>query len=187
MTLGYVLARAASTSRTLSVLDWGGGLGHHYALAQRLLPDTEFDWHIRELPAVCREGKQTSPLVTFHEDDDCLEGHYELVLASSSFQYAEGWQSLLHGLAEATTDFLLLTRLPVVERAPSFVVLQRAHAYGYATEYLGWVFNRGELFTATMAAGLDLERQFLLQEPLEIPGAPEHPSDAAFLFLPTRR
>jgi hypothetical protein len=28
MTLGYVLARAASATGTLSVLDWGGGLGH---------------------------------------------------------------------------------------------------------------------------------------------------------------
>ena len=104
------------------------------------------------------------------------------MLASSAFQYAEDWRAHLHQLAGATRDSLLLTRLPLVDRQPSFVVLQRAQAYGYATEYLGWVFNRAELLEEAAAVELELVREFFLQETMDVAGAPERPSHGAFLF-----
>lgn len=79
-------------------------------------------------------------------------------------------------------DSLLITRLPLVHSQPSFVVIQRAQAYGYATEYLGWVFNRRELLDDAAAAGLELVREFFLMEPMDVAGAPERPSHGAFLF-----
>lgn len=182
MTLAYVVARSAPAAGALSVLDFGGGLGHQHAIARSALPETEFDWHTRELPAVCREGKRVSPLVTFHESDECLEGRYDLVLASSSLQYAEDWRALLRRLARATDGSLFITRVPLVQSEPSFVVLQRAQVYGYATEYLGWVFNRSELLDGAAVAGLHLVREFFLLDPMEIAGAPESPSHGAFLF-----
>jgi putative methyltransferase (TIGR04325 family) len=182
LTLAYALVRAAPAAGALSVLDWGGALGHQYAIARSALPEIEFDWHIRELPAVCREGRRASPSITFHEDERCLERSYDLVLASSSLQYAEDWRTHLQRLAGAARDSLLITRLPLVDSQPSFVVIQRAQAYGYSTEYLGWVFNRAELLDGAAAAGLELVREFFLQEPMEIAGAPESPSHGAFLF-----
>ena len=106
-----------------------------------------------------------SPTVTFHDNDDCLQRRYDLVLASSSLQYSQHWRTHLHHLAGATLNSLLLTRVPLVESHPSFVVIQRAQAYGYATEYLGWVFNRSELLEEATAAGLKLEREFLPPRP----------------------
>jgi putative methyltransferase (TIGR04325 family) len=182
LTLGYVLARAARSTEALSVLDWGGGLGHQYAIAQSMLPDVQFDWHTRELPAVCRQGRLASPSVSFHEGDDCLERDYDVVLASSSFQYAEDWRAQLARLRHAARESLLLTRVPLVVSEPSFVVIQRAQAYGYDTEYLGWVFNRVELLDEATASGLCLVREFFLQEPIDVAGAPERPSHGAFLF-----
>ena len=182
LTLAYVLARTARATGSVSVLDWGGGLGHQEAIARAVLPEISFDWHIRELPAVCREGRRVSPSVTFHEGDECLERSFDLVLASSSFQYAEDWRAHLRRLCGATRDSLLITRLPLVDCEPSFVVLQRAQAYGYATEYLGWVFNRAELLEDASAVGLELVREFFLQEPMDVAGAPERPSHGAFLF-----
>ncbi len=182
LTLAYVMARAAPASNAMSVLDWGGGLGHQHAIAQSALPELEFDWHTRELPAVCREGRLASPSITFHEGEECLDRSYDFVLASGSFQYAEDWRTLLRRMAAATRGSLFITRLPLVDSAPSFVALQRAHAYGYATEYLGWVFNRSELLDAAAAAGLDLVREFFLQEPMDVAGAPERPTHGAFLF-----
>jgi len=184
MTLAYVVAAAAPTAGTMSVLDWGGGLGYQHSIARNALPHIQFDWHTRELPAVCREGKRASPLISFHDDDHCLEGRYDLVVASSSLQYAEDWRALLHQLAHATRGNLFLTRVPYVQSAPSFVVLQRAQAYGYATEYLGWVFNRSELLDVAAAGGLQLVREFFLQDALHISGAPESPCHGAFLFTP---
>jgi putative methyltransferase (TIGR04325 family) len=182
LTLAYVLARATRSADSLSVLDWGGGLGYQHAIAQSVLPEVQFDWHTRELPAVCREGRLASPAISFHESDDCLERSYDLVLASSSFQYAEDWRAHLGRLRRATRESLLLTRVPLVVSEPSFVVIQRAQPYGYETEYLGWVFNRTELLDEAAAAGLQLVREFFLQEPMDIAGAPEPPTHGAFLF-----
>jgi putative methyltransferase (TIGR04325 family) len=182
MTLAYVLARMAPEAGPMTVLDVGGGLGHQHEIGRSVLPAVDFDWHIRELPAVCREGRLVSPSITFHDSDECLERSYDLVLASGSFQYFEDWRVGLRRLSRAASDNLFITRLPLVEVQPSFVVIQRAEAYGYATEYLGWVFNRTELLAEATAAGLALVREFVLDGPMEIAGAPERPYHGGMLF-----
>jgi putative methyltransferase (TIGR04325 family) len=180
----YALSRAVGDSGSLSVLDWGGALGHFYVLARRLFPDLELDYHCRELPAVCREGRRLLPEVTFHDSDKCLSRGYDLVLASNSLQYDEDWPERLRQLAGAAERRLFLTRVPVVREATSFVTLQRAQAYGYDTEYLGWVFNRDALIAAAVGAGLALEREFVLISSWPVAGMPEGPSDYGYLFAP---
>jgi len=186
LAFAYAITRAAGGTTALSVLDWGGALGHYYVLARRMFPDFELQYHCRELPAVCAEGRRVLPEVTFHETDECLDRRYDLVLASNSLQYEEDWRARLRQLANATGRRLFVTRVPVARHAGSFVTLQRAHAYGYATEYLGWVLNRDELCAAAGDAGLALEREFLLASSAAIAGAPEGPSQAGFLFEPAK-
>ena len=90
-------------------------------------------------------------------------------------------------LAAATTGYLLVTRLPIALHSPSFVVLQRAGGYGYATEYLGWVVARDELLAEAASAGLVLDRELLLDAWLSADGAPEDPiGHRGFLFRPCR-
>jgi transaldolase len=178
----YVLARASHDAARISVLDWGGALGHHSVLARKLFPELELDYHCRELPAVCTEARQVLPDVTFHDDDRCLGAMYDVVLASNSLQYDEDWASRLEGLAGATRDWLFVTRVPVVCNHPSFVVLQRAYRYGYATEYLGWALSRQELLDVAGAFGLALVREFALLPPYSIDGAPDTVTDLGFLF-----
>jgi putative methyltransferase (TIGR04325 family) len=180
-------ARVGSGTAPLSVLDWGGALGHHQVLARRLLPEIDLDYHCRELPAVCAAGRALHSEVTFHDTDDCLSRRYGLILASNSLQYQKDWRPLLRRLADAAEAWLFLTRVPVVTHHGSFVVLQRVDSYGYATEILGWVFNRDELLTAAGETGLELEREFLVHPPWEITGAPEEVSQAGFLFRVAER
>jgi len=183
VSFAYVLARAAHGRDRLTVLDWGGGLGHYAVVARAVLPEVELDWHCREVPSVAHAGRAVNPEVTFHEDDTCLDRTYDLVLASSSLQYEPDWQKLLGGLAHATSGFMLVTRIPVAVEAPSFVVLQRAAAYGYATEYLGWVVSREALLAEASRAGLALDRELLLDAWLSAAGAPEDPiGHRGFLF-----
>ncbi len=185
LAFAYAVGRATSRSngsRALSVLDWGGALGHHETLLRRLLPETKLEYHVRELPAVCEVGRAVHPEVAFHDDDDCLASAYDLVAASNSLQYAEEWQRLLGQLAQSTTGWLFLSRVPLVRDCQSYVSLQRTEAYGYGTEVLGWVLNRGELLRAAEGTRLTLEREFVLHPPYEITGAPERPSLAGFLF-----
>jgi putative methyltransferase (TIGR04325 family) len=185
LSFAYVLARAAHGRDQISVLDWGGGLGHYAVLARAALPEMTFDWHCRETASVARAGESVNPDVVFHDDDSCLEARYDLVFASGSLQYAVDWKQQLAKLGAAARRFLYVTRLPVALSSPSFVVLQRAHAYGYATEYLGWVIAREELLAAAAAARLELERELLLDAWLSAAGAPEEPiGHRGFLFRP---
>ncbi len=183
VSFAYVLARAAHGRAGISVLDWGGGLGHYAVVARAVLPGVDLDWHCREVASVARAGATVNPEVTFHDDDACLDRRYDLVLASSSLQYESDWKAVLRRLAAATSGFLLVTRLPVALEAPSFVILQRADAYGYATEYLGWVVSRQEILAEASAAGLVLDRELLLDAWLSAAGAPEDPiGHRGFLF-----
>jgi putative methyltransferase (TIGR04325 family) len=180
LVFAYALALAAAGRQTLSLLDWGGGPGHYAVLARALLPGATVDYVSRDLPALAALGRELLPDDAFAADDAPLDRRYDLVVASSSLQYAPDWRATLRGLAGATGGYLLLTRVPVAQTAPSFVVLQRAQAYGYETEYLGWVFNRDEL---REAAGLELVREFLLPARFAAAGAPETPTGhRAFLF-----
>ena len=77
---------------------------------------------------------------------------------------------------------LMLIRVPIAVSHPSFVVLQRAYAYGYDTEYIGWVFNREELLDVARATGVQLEREFVLLPPGPIAGAPDQVAQVGFLF-----
>jgi putative methyltransferase (TIGR04325 family) len=187
MTFGYVLALAAHTKDALSVLDWGGGLGHYYLLAQRLLWSTALDYHCKDVPLMCHGGRELLPEVAFHESEvDCFARSYDLVLASSSLQYTEDWKGLIARLAPAADGYLYITRLPIVHSAPSFVVVQRPYAYGYATEYLGWFLNKGEFVDHVQSQGMELVREFLVQERPHVYGAPEQGRYHGFLFRPRR-
>jgi putative methyltransferase (TIGR04325 family) len=183
LSFAYVLALAAGRRDRISVLDWGGGLGHYYALARSVVSGLELEYHVKETPAVCAQGREVLPQVTFHEDETCLGRRYDLVLASSSLQYEQDWQSLFERLAGAAEHYLYVARLPVALKSEPFVVLQRAHAYGYETEYLGWVVSRPELLERAAAAGLVFAREFLLEAGFWADGAPETPVEhRSFLF-----
>jgi putative methyltransferase (TIGR04325 family) len=181
LAFGHALATAASGQEELSVLDWGGATGHYYELARRLTA-LELDWHIRELPEVCVVGRELEPEVTFHDSDEALDRGYDFVLASASIQYAREWRELLAKLAGAAKPWLLLHRIPAVETVPTFPALQRAQGYGYETEYVGWVFHRGELVQAAEELGFELVREYALVDPIAVAGAPENPKHIGLLL-----
>ncbi len=183
LAFAYSLLLASRGRDTVSILDWGGGIGLYALLARAILPpDVNVEFHCKELPLVCAYGREAMPEVHFHDDEACLSRTYDLVLASSSMQYTEDWAGLLEGLGRATGGYLYLARVPLVVANPSFVVLQRPHAHGFRTEYLSWVFNRGELLARARQDGLCLVREFLLGYKPMVLGAPEQDETRALLF-----
>jgi putative methyltransferase (TIGR04325 family) len=120
------------------------------------------------------------------DDDSCLQEQYDLVLASASIEYVEVWQTLARRLAAAARSSLYLARVPLARDSTSFVVLQRAQRYGYDTEYVSWVFNRGELIECVTGAGMQLVREFVCGADNIIRGAPERVENRGFLFAPER-
>jgi len=185
MTFAYVLARAAHHRDSLAILDWGGGVGYYALMAQRLLPELALDYVIKELAGLAGLGRELMPWVRFETDEAvCFSRRYDLVLASSSIQYAQDWQALLTRLAAAARDWLFITRVPIVRRARSFVVVQRPHDYGYLTEYISWIINRNELLGHVEGLGLTLEREFIAGGRAKIHNAPEESETLGFLFRP---
>jgi putative methyltransferase (TIGR04325 family) len=183
LTFGYVLARVSRNKERISILDWGGATGHYFVVAKVLVPEVTLFYHCREVPEVCAVGRELSPEVRFHEDDTCLRERYDLVLASSSLQYSEHWQQTFRALSSAARDYFYVTRVPISFHAESFVVLQRAYAYGYETEYLSWVINREALLAEAAASNIELVNEFLVTGGFEAKGAPETPVyDRGFLF-----
>jgi putative methyltransferase (TIGR04325 family) len=182
MSFAYALSLAAYRLDTMSMLDWGGGIGHYYMLAKALLPEVEIEYHCKDVPVLAEYGAQLLPEQRFSADESCLERTYDFVLASGAMHFVEGWKGLLAGLAGATDGYLYVTRQPAVVQSESFVFVQRPYAYGYNTEYLGWCLNRAELVGEAEKSGLTLVREFVLGERPPISGAPEQCQYRGFLF-----
>jgi putative methyltransferase (TIGR04325 family) len=183
MTFAYVLAREAAGRRRMSVLDWGGGMGHYAVIARSVLPDVTFDYTVVDLPDLCRAGREVLPDVRFEAETAAWSGGtFDLTVASSALQYVEDWPSQLRTLAKVTAGRVYVTRIPIVEHAATHVVMQRPHHVGYTTEYIGWVFNRGEFIREAEAAGLVLEREVIIEPGLLAEGAPEEFRWGGFLF-----
>jgi putative methyltransferase (TIGR04325 family) len=189
LTFLYGVARAAATRDSVSILDWGGGLGYYAAIARAALPEIAFDYTIKELPGVCLAGRDLLQGVQFVSDPEaCLSRRYDLIFASNSLQYTKDWPSLLARFAQCAERWVLLTRLPLVDKTTSFIVVQRPHWVGYKTEYISWVLNRDELLAQAASEGLVLEREFLsVDERSFIVGAPEQCHSRGFLFCAPQR
>jgi putative methyltransferase (TIGR04325 family) len=185
MCFAYAVARAAWHEARVSMLDWGGGVGHYYQIARALFPGLAVDYTCKDLTPMVTAGRELQPTLRFVDSEaEAFDRKYDLVMASSSLHYARDWTRVVHALAQATRGFLYVTRLPLVENAASFVIRQRAHAYGYGTEYLGWCLNRSEFLNCARAAQMRLEREFLIDERFPAAGAPEPIGCRGFLFRP---
>lgn len=188
MSFAYVLARGAHNRDRLSMLDWGGGIGHYYLYARALMPELTLDYSCYDLPSLTEGGRRVLPQVNFYNSEEAaLSRRYDLVIASSSLQYAEDWRTKLAGLAGVCDGYLYVTRQPFVRHSPSFVVVQRPYRHGYQTEYPGWFLNESEFLGVTAEIGLTLLREFLIQERPSVPGAPEQADYRGFLFAAPER
>ncbi|HXJ78442.1 MAG TPA: methyltransferase domain-containing protein [Candidatus Methylomirabilis sp.] len=182
MSYGYVLARAARTKDRLTILDWGGGVGHYYLYSKALLPEVELEYECYDLPSLCRAGRKLQPDIRFHDDDkDLLGKPYDLVISSSSLHYFENWREQVRRLAACTGGFLYVARLQAVTAAPSFVAVHRPDRAGYS-EFLSWCINRQEFLGCAEEHGLELMREFVFTERWNIRGAPEKAECRGFLL-----
>jgi putative methyltransferase (TIGR04325 family) len=183
MSFAYALGRAAAGRHNVSVLDWGGGAGHYYVYARRLYPELQLDFVIKDLPGLCDVGRELLPDATFVSDDEqALSRRYDFVFASSALHYTRDVYGLLGRLCDSAGRWLMVTRLPVLQRHEDFVVVQRPHMFGYLTEYPGWFINRKRLIDFVATRGFSLDREFLVSERPYVFNAPEQAQYAGFLF-----
>jgi len=180
LSFAYAVALAGAGRARVSVLDWGGALGHYAVLARTLFPHLTIDYSCRELPRMVQLGRRLNPGVHWFEGDQCLEQTYDLVMVSGSLQYIEDWRQFL-SKAAATVPigrYFLLTRVPVVS-GPGFVAIQRV----YGREVLHQQFSEGELLGQMRDAGLHLVRELLVGDRPLILNAPEQCELKGWLFM----
>ena len=182
MAFAYSLSLAAKNKNKISILDWGGGIGHYFLLAQALLPEVHIDYHCKDMPILVDHGAKLFPDQHFYSDESCLKKLYDFVIASASLHYSEDWKLVLAGLVKATDRFLYISRLPTVLRVSSFVFIQRPYAYNYNTEYLGWCLNKDIFLEEARKLGVTLVREFIIGEQPLITNAPEPCQYRGFLF-----
>jgi len=183
MAFGYVLGLTAWKKDRVSLLDWGGGVGHYNLVSQALFPQLEVEYHCKDVPLLCKAGRELQPSASFHEDDEsCFARDYDLVLASGSLEYFEDWKNVTRRLAGASRRHVYIARLPIVHRVASFTVIQRPYRHGYATEYVSWILNRQEFLGHAASLGLRLVREILVSDGPTIHGAPEQSEFSGFLF-----
>lgn len=183
LSYAYVLALAAHRKQRLSVLDWGGGIGHYYLLSKAVLPGVAFDYYCHDLPLFCEAGREVLREAHFVEKrQECFSRRYGLVLASSSVWYEQDWNSLLNQLIGVADPYLYITRMIFVDRVESYVAIQRPREAGYRTEYLCWILNRNEFLDQVRSRGMELLREFIICRGQHIHRAPEQGDYRGFLF-----
>lgn len=178
MTYGYLLALTAHQKDEISVLDWGGALGHYFQIGRALLPDVKIDFHCKEVPKLAAVGQRLNPEVHWYVDDSCLDRSYDLVMMNGSLQYFRNWQETLGRVAAAANQFFFLTRLPVVESTPSFPARQRI----YGTEMIHMQLNQTEVLQVAQSAGLELFREVVVGDRPYVHGAPEQCELRGWIF-----
>jgi putative methyltransferase (TIGR04325 family) len=179
MTYAYVLALAAHHKTRVSVLDYGGGLGHFYQIGKMLLPAVTLEFHCRELPLMAETGKMLNPEVCWYTDESFLKRSYDLVMVNASLQYIHHWQDTLGRIGAAVNEegYLLLTRLPVVQ-GPSFAAIQRM----YGSEMMHWQLNQDAVLEVVESTGLRLVREMFIGDRPYIKGAPMRCELKGWLF-----
>jgi putative methyltransferase (TIGR04325 family) len=182
LSYAYALSFSTRNKTQISMLDWGGGVGHFYEVSRALLPELQIEYHCKDVPIFVDYGRDLLPQVHFYVDETCLGRKYDFVLASSSLQYAEDWSLTLQKLAQSTAGHIFVTDMPFILHSPSFVFVQRPYRYGYETEYLGWCLNRQEFLEHAEDAGLKLVREFIIGHRPYIHMAPEQNEYRGYLF-----
>jgi putative methyltransferase (TIGR04325 family) len=183
----YVVALAAGGKDRVSLLDWGGAIGQYCVLARALLPDVAVDYTCKDAEVMCEGGRALLPDATFSADETCLDRTYDLVVASGSLALSEDWPGVLAKLAGSADNYVYIARLPVVFRSHSFVVLQRAYSRGLNMGSLQWALNRNEFLDTAIGSGLELVREFLSYEHIDVRNAPEQIKSRHFLFRRAHR
>ena len=178
ITFGYILALATRMKNKISILDWGGGMGHYYLLAKALVPDVELDYHCVEVPNMVNLVKNINKDVKWYSDKTFLHRKFDIVMVNASLQYVRDWKDFISEISSVTTEYFFLTRIPVVEQSQEFLAVQREGN----VLMLHIQFNLFELIKTIESNNFQLLREFVVGDKPFIKSAPEQCELRGWLF-----
>lgn len=140
----------------IRILDFGGGPGFGFLVLQSAIPRAaeRIDYHIVEVPGVCREATkvfegQAAP--TFHASlpDDAA---FDIVFTASTIQYIEDWRAISDRLAAFGAPHLVLSDV----YAGAFSAYTTLQQY-YGSRIAHWMLNEDELVSHIQSGGYTLQ------------------------------
>lgn len=151
--LPAVAAMQLSSSPSLRVLDFGGGLGIGYlTLAESLGSAVKsVDYTIVEVPAVCDTGRGLFPNGEIGFADTLPDGTFDLVHSASALQYIDDWEGILTLLCSYQASHILLSDV-FAGAQPTFATLQTY----YESRIPHWFLNLDDMVCVLSAAGYRL-------------------------------
>lgn len=178
ISFAYVLSLAAHMQKRISVLDYGGALGHYYLIAKATLPHIEIDYHVKEVPMMAEAGRQLNPEVQWFDDDSFLANSYDVVMMNGSTPYLPDWKEQLGRITQSVAQYFFITRQAVVQNSPTYVAIQRV----YGSHMLHQQLNQSELLAVMASTGLQLVREFVVADKPIVKDAPEQPELRGWLY-----
>ncbi len=144
--LPLLIAILGQSRRTISILDYGGGMGASYVDCLHSLSnaDIELEYHIVDLSRTIKFGKKifTSDLnIHFHSNIPLDTQKIDVVVLGSSLEYISDYKSLIHCLMELSPKYVFMTD-NFMGKMPTFATTQvnmKNRRIGY------WIFQLDEI------------------------------------------
>ncbi|MBM4300015.1 MAG: methyltransferase, TIGR04325 family [Deltaproteobacteria bacterium] len=109
-----------SKKKILRVVDFGGGCGAHYFLANHFLNGSiEVKWHVVETHNMVQKGKllEDGKLRFFEDINEAIAAYngVDLCFSSSALQYVPNPLQAIDDILKCAAEYIFLTRLPLLE------------------------------------------------------------------------
>jgi putative methyltransferase (TIGR04325 family) len=112
------------------VVDFGGGGGTLYFVAEKFFPEASFDWNVVETKQMVKQARKfikNGP--NFHSDILKLlkKNDFDLLIVSSSLQYLPNPLGFLDEIMDKKIDYIFFTRTPLTNLSRSYSFLQESY------------------------------------------------------------
>jgi putative methyltransferase (TIGR04325 family) len=134
----------------LDVVDFGGGMGHHYFELRPHL-NRPVAWHVVELPQTATQAQELfgGAELTFHDELAAVPVCPNVVVASGALQYTSDPFGYLQRLAGLGSRWLLIDRLPLIDGPHNRLTVHTVPPTLYDARYPAWFLSR-ERFEAAL-------------------------------------
>ena len=129
----------------LSVLDFGGGCGHHHLTAKRAFPELQLDWWVVEtqMMAMQAASRIQEPGLSFSSEIENIlteKSRFGLIFSNSAIQYTSDPLGTLTKLLSLSFEHIFITRFPVTldDRPIVYAQKSRISANGPGPAPLGF-------------------------------------------------
>lgn len=121
---------AIENKSNFTVLDFGGGAGHHQFLAKNLFKKVKFDWTVIETDALSKAAQQgiKDEGLRFISSLSSLTkaNNFDLIYSNSAIQYTQDPLNTLRELLNLEFGHFFITRVPLTSGSNQIVYLQES-------------------------------------------------------------